>query len=567
MYQIRVDDYILHDPRRENLLCLNPKCKLKVNTVGEASFTVLHSHPYYGKLKKLKALFEIRQDSEVIFRGRMTEDSKDFYNRFSVDLEGVLAFTNDSIIEPFNFPEDFLENEEYIAAAESGNVVEFFFRWVLGIHNEQVEEWQQLKPGNVTVSDPNNYLSRSSTSYETTWKTLQSKLFDSALGGFLCIRYEDDGNYVDYVSEFELTNTQRIKFGKNLLDLTHKTDASETYSAMLPIGKDGLTLESLADGDLTDDVVKKGKFIYSKSAVQNYGWKCAPISDSKWDDVTQVENLKTKSVEALIGDAVKMSDTITAKAVDLHLTDDEIQTFRIYRNIIVDSAPHGVSSVIYQLTELDIDMANTQNTKITVGATIRTMTDFNDQQNQDNIDRIESTKNELKEEISNSKQEIDSELREVIVEQSTTALNTAEKIIFQALESYVETSNYEEFKQTVVSQLEILSDEISLKFSETIEEIENVNGDLQAKYNTITKYFAFDIDGLTIGQTDSPNKVVIDNDEITILVNGIPVQKFDAEGKALIPELRVTRTLNLFGYLIDQDEDENVNCEYIGGES
>jgi hypothetical protein len=567
MYQIRVDDYILHDPRRENLLCLNPKCKLKVNTVGESSFTVLHSHPYYDKLKKLKSIFEIRQDSEVIFRGRMTEDSKDFYNRFSVDLEGVLAFTNDSIIEPFNFPEDFLENEDYITAAESGNVVEFFLRWVLGIHNGQVEEWQQLKPGNVTVSDPNNYLSRSSTSYETTWKTLQSKLFDSALGGFLCIRYEDDGNYVDYVSEFELTNTQRIKFGKNLLDLTHKTDASETYSAMLPIGKDGLTLESLADGDLTDDVVKKGKFIYSKSAVQNYGWKCAPISDSKWDDVTQVENLKTKSVEALIGDAVKMSDTITAKAVDLHLTDDEIQTFRIYRNIIVDSAPHGVSSVIYQLTELDIDMANTQNTKITVGATIRTMTDFNDQQNQDNNDRIESTKNELKEEISNSKQEIDSELREVIVEQSTSVLNTAETIILQALESYVETSNYEEFRQTVESQLQILSDEISLKFTQTIEQIENVNGDLQSKYNTITKYFAFDIDGLTIGQTDSPNKVVIDNDEITILVNGIPVQKFDAEGKALIPELRVTRMLNLFGYLIDQDEDENVNCEYIGGES
>ena len=149
----------------------------------------------------------------------MTEDSADVYNSKAVDLEGAMAYFNDSTVRPFSFPGDFAENAEYITAAESGNVIEFFLKWLIDRHNEQVQEFQRFKLGNVTVSDPNNYLSRSSTEYASTWETLKGKLFESALGGFLCIRYESDGNYIDYLSEFTLTNTQEIVFGENLRDL------------------------------------------------------------------------------------------------------------------------------------------------------------------------------------------------------------------------------------------------------------------------------------------------------------------------------------------------------------
>ena len=94
-----------------------------------------------------------------------------------------------------------------------------------------------------------------------------------------------------------------------------------------------------------------------------------------------------------------------------------------------------------------------------------------------------------------------------------------------------------------------------------------MNGDLQEKFNTITKYFTFDIDGLTIGQADNPYKVVIDNDRYSMYVNGMEVLWLDAEGRAHIPEVEVTRKMNLFGYLINQDENGNVNCEYVGGDA
>lgn len=396
MYQIKCDDYVLYDHRDSGLIVLNPKCNLEVNKVGGGSFTILSDHPYYGALKKLKSIFEIHQDDDIIFRGRMTADSRDFHNQYYVDLEGALAFTNDSIVDPFNFPADFPQ------ATNADNIVEYFLKWLIeDVHNGQVEDWQKLKVGTVTVTDPNNYITRSSEKYLHTWDILKSKLFDSELGGYLCMRYEADGSYVDYLSSFPLTNTQPIKLGENMLDMENESDASETYSAILPIGKDGLTLAELEDGDLTDDLVKKGKFIYSKSAVEGYGWICVPVEDSTWNDVTVVNNLKTKGMNYLIGTGMLLSNTITVKAVDLHFSDNQIQSFRIYRNILVDSPAHGVSGVSYPLTKLDIDIFNPQNTTITVGTTSRTLVDINADRENNTDEKIESTKNELKDYVSN----------------------------------------------------------------------------------------------------------------------------------------------------------------------
>lgn len=507
MYQIKCDNYVLYDPRDEDLVVLNPQCKLEVNTVGEGSFTILSTHPFYGELKKLKSIFEIQQDGQPIFRGRMTADSRDFYNQYYVDLEGILAVTNDSIVDPFNFPEDFPEAEN------AANVVEYFLKWLIEeVHNGQVEDWQKLKVGSVTVADPNNYITRSSENYLHTWDVLKSKLFDSELGGYLCIRYEDDGNYVDYLDGFTQTNTQTVKLGENLLDMQNDSDASETYSAILPIGKDDLTLADLADGDLTDDLVKKGKFIYSKSAVESYGWICVPVEESTWDDVTEATNLRTKGMNYLVNTGVLLSNTITVKAVDLHFTDDQIQSFRIYRNILVDSPVHGVAGVSYPLTQLDIDIFNPQNTTITVGATSRSLIDINADRDNDVDTLIQSTKNELKDQVEN--------VQQTTMEQSTEVLNTAEAIIMSALERYVETSNYDEFRQTVENEFKVMADKTTMNFNTAIEQITNVNGDLQAVIENLSKHFEFSVDGLTIKAGEGSMNLLLDNDLIRFMKNG-----------------------------------------------
>ena len=575
MYHIKCDEYTLFDPRDEDLIVESPKVNLEVNTVCEGSFTIHQNHPYYGKLKKLKSVFEVSDEIGVIFRGRMTNNSYNFHNSTFVDLEGAMAYFNDSKVRPFYFPDDFIEDADYITAAESGNVIEFFLNWLINQHNSQVEEFQRFKLGKVTVTDPNNYLSRSDSTYPSTWEVLKSKLFDSALGGYLCIRYEADGNYIDYLSEFELTNTQEIVFGENLLDLNTDSDATETYSAIIPIGatietestdeagnpvttKTVVKIESRPDGDITDDIVKEGDMIYSRNARAEYGLIIAPVKETTWDDVTDANNLLTKSVNALVTDGMLLSDTVEVTAVDLHFTDEQIQSFRIYRNVKVRSDPHGHNGM-YQLPKLGLDLQNPQNTKITVGSTKRTLTDINNENESDTIHRIESAEKDIDENRTQT-----TEVRNQMVIQSTELINTCNQILMSALETYVESSDFEDYKKTLKSELEVFAEGITGRVSETEKSIKNVDGDLQEKFNTITKYFAFDINGLTIGQIDNPNKVVIDNDKISILVNGVVVQEFDSTGNALIPDLNVKRSLNLFGFVISKDDDNRVNCEYVG---
>ena len=195
----------------------------------------------------------------------------------------------------------------------------------------------------------------------------------------------------------------------------------------------------------------------------------------------------------------------------------------------------------------------------TLGAWIGTLVDFTET---DSLNFDDYTWKKFTEDVDEELNEI----RQTITEQYTQIINDSEKVVMNALKSYVQTSDYETFKKTTESELKLLSDKLTLKFSETVEQMEGINDDLQSKINTIVKYFTFDINGLTIGQEDNPNKVVIDNDEISILVNGSVVQRFDSSGRALTPELTVTKTLNLLGYLIDMDEEGNVNCGYVGME-
>ena len=518
MYTIKCDQYTLYDQRDSELIVSSPKCKLEVNTVGEASFTIHHNHPYYNALKPLKSVFEISDEIGVIFRGRMTNNSLDFYNSKAVDLEGSMAYFNDSIVRPFAFPEDFFNDADYLEAEENGNVVEFFLKWLIDNHNSQVQEFQRFKLGKVTVADVNNYITRSNEKHDSTWNTLKSKLFDSALGGYLCIRYEADGNYIDYVSEFELTNTQEIIYGENLLDLKNDLSASETFSAMIPIGattetdgiKTTVTITNLPDETIAGDIVKTGDTIYSISAVEKYGFIYAPISESTFEDVTEATNLLNKSIDKITGKGQMLSNTLEFSAVDLHFSDKQIQSFRMYRNIKATSTVHGQDE-FYPLTKLDLDLHNPQNIKISVGRTTLTMTDAANKEHINVTERIESAEKDIAENRNQITQNYSS-----VLEEATQMINNEKEIIMKAFENYTETGDFDEFKKTVEAEFSVMSGEISMKFTTTTDQINNVNGDLQRKFNELYKHISFTgEDGIIISMGNGKMALQLDNDIIS----------------------------------------------------
>lgn len=390
MYQLNCDGFPLLDCRDNDLIVVDPKLRLGVNTVSEGSFTIYNNHPHYNKMRLLKSVFEVSDEYGVIFRGRATCDTVDINNGMSVDLEGAMAYFNDSVVRPFKFPEDFEADSDYSYAASSGNVVKFFLGWLIDNHNSQVQPFQRLHLGTVTVRATDNHFERSDKEYSSTWETLKTSLFDSDLGGYLCIRYEEDGSYIDYLEEFIGTNSQGIVFGENLLDIANELSATETYTAIIPLGSvieyevqtgvtegefvdfintkkisENITIKSIADGNVTEDLVKSGDALYSVSGVQQYGWICAPTNETTWNDVEDTETLLNRAVEWMTNRS-PLNQSIEVTAVDLHFTDAQIRSLRMYQNVSVYSDPHGLSES-FQISSLEIDLLNPQKTKIEVG--------------------------------------------------------------------------------------------------------------------------------------------------------------------------------------------------------
>lgn len=546
MYQLKYKDYILHDMRLadEKLIIRDPSVKLAVSKAGEMSFTVDAEHPYLSNLRRMSGLVELLDGTLPIYRGRITSDTKDFYGAHKIETEGIMAVLNDSIIPPFNFPEDFTEDASYKAAAASGNVVEFFFRWILSQHNAQVTAEQQIKPGVITVSDQNNYITRSSEEYATAMSTISNKLIKSALGGYLLIRYEDDGNYLDYYAALPLTNTQSVEFAENLLDLSSETDGTNIYTAILPEGKDGLTIEALPDGDLTDDLVKSGLTIYSKSGMATYGRITRHI---KWDDVTVAANLQTKAKAALADNGLSMPETITCKAVDLGWQDG-IQHFRVGRMTALFSTPHGYSAS-YPLMELAPDILDPGNTQITLGATQQTYTGAQIDAKRETDKRIESTRQEISERVDESS----SQVIQATHQQITDLQQNVNSIILSALENYVETGDFDSYKEEVSTKLSVLTDQLSIDITKVTERIDKVDGDLQSKYSEITKAFRFTSDGLIIGETGNEILLRLDNDVLQFVRNNTPELQITAEG---VEAMRIKVSILCIGNVV-WTEDEN----------
>lgn len=546
MYQLKYQNYILYDPRLadEKLIVRDPSVKLAVSKAGEMTFTLGADHPYLSNLRRMSGLVELLDGTFPIYRGRITTDTKDFYGAHKIETEGIMAALNDSIIKPFSFPEDFKDDDDYKAAAASGNVVDFFFRWILGQHNSQVSAEQQIRPGVCTVTDPNNYITRSSKEYATAMTTISDKLVKSSLGGNLLIRYENGGNYLDYYAALPLTNTQPVEFAENLLDLTSETDGADIYTAILPEGKDGLTIEALSDGDLTDDLVKSGLTIYSKSGMATYGRITRHI---KWDDVTVAANLQTKAKAALADNGLSMPETITCKAVDLGWQDG-IQHFRVGRMTALFSTPHGYSAS-YPLMELAPDILDPGNTQITLGATQQTYTGAQIDAKRETDKRIESTRQEISERVDESS----SQVIQATHQQITDLQQNVNSIILSALENYVETGDFDSYKEEVSTKLSVLTDQLSIDITKVTERIDKVDGDLQRKYSEITKAFRFTSDGLIIGETGNEILLRLDNDVLQFVRNNTPELQITAEG---VEAMRIKVSILCIGNVV-WTEDEN----------
>lgn len=363
MFKIFCDGYLLYDPRLESLKLFDPRLDLELNKTGSLSFKIYPDHPYSDKLKKLKSIIQVYQDDDLIFRGRILNEEQGFYNERQVSCEGELAFLCDSVQRPY----DFMSGSNHTTIPE-------LFTFFINRHNAQVTEERRFKVGTITVSDPNNYIVRSDSTYLNTWDSINQKLIETN-GGYLWVRHEPDGNYIDYLEDFEAESNQTIEFGKNLLSLDRQIKGENIATAIIPLGakQDGseqrLTISGLPNSQ-TGEIYKYGDYVYSPEAVSKYGWI---FKTQVWDDVTQASNLLSNA-KKYIGNTIYQLTSIELTGFDLAGINKDFDGFKLGTYIKVYTEPHDLNEY-FLIKKLSIELSNPQNNVLTLGQTYATFTE------------------------------------------------------------------------------------------------------------------------------------------------------------------------------------------------
>lgn len=498
MYRVYCDGLPIYNDKLEGLKIFSPSLDLELNKTGSFSFTLYPNHPYYGSIQKLKSIITVYQEDYLLFRGRVLDDEIGFYNERKVTCEGELAFLLDSIKRPYDF---------------TGSVAEYL-ALLLDSHNAQVDETKRFTLGNVTVTDPNDYIVRSNIDYTDTWKEMNDKLL-TLLGGFLSVRHADGVAYLDYLADFALLSPQKIEFGKNLLDQKRIIKGADVATVVIPLGAKLKDAEGKdMDKRLTIETVNGGAdFIEDASAISQYG---TIVKTVIFDDVTIAENLKAKG-QAYLSSLVKLPESIELTAADLATVSTAFSSFHLGTYVDVVSKPHGLNQK-FLVRKLSINLLDPAANKLTLGgvfeglaASLKGLTDTQGKI----INEISESVRKASEAVYNVEQNLESSIRQ-----------SEENIKATVAESYYLKDETDALVSSVSTTIEQTKESVEIQFNQFNADLEAVANGTDAEFEEIRKYIRFVDGSILLGQVGNELELKISNDRISFLQDDTEVAYF-----------------------------------------
>lgn len=499
MYRVLCDGYVLHDSNIEKFSLVNPTLNIEVNKSGEFSFQITKNHVYYDKIKNKKSYIEIYEDGVFLWGGRPIKINTGIKLIKKVTCEGELSFLHDS--------------NQRLAEYHNTSVSDYL-KIIIQKHNADVDESKQFTVGNVTVEDNNDSLYRYS-NYEDTFDTIKNKLI-SRLGGYILIRHENGVRYIDYLKEYPYISNQVIQIGSNIIDISLDENCTDTISAIIPLGAKMSKIngeistegENKAEKRLTIESVNDGvDYIFNQDAVDRLGM----IKDTViFEDVELASNLMRKGYEELIS-RIYGTLTIPISVFDKGFIEKNIDRFRLGCKVVVDSPKHGLDNIQTMISKMNISLVDVTKWKIEIGISKKTLTS-----------NITDTNNKFDTKVENI-------VSNYITNEEVTVINpklsevyskidqTANSIKSEVASKYLVATEKEAIYAYIKSMVEQSESDITMTFRQDISNIENT---VNINQQNLEKYIRFSIDGIELGDVDSPFKTNIDNTEIFFSQNG-----------------------------------------------
>jgi uncharacterized coiled-coil protein SlyX len=336
-----------------NKLLSAGKLTLVESGIDNAELTVNIKNSLFGKVQPFQTHINVLQDNKLIFRGRALKPTRAMISsgefQQTITFESILSYLLDSV-------QRFKEVHNTTPAQ--------FFSDLIDVHNSQVANYKKFKVGKIDVTNSTDNVYRY-VEYDNTYDTIKNKLIDR-LGGYLVLRVEADGNYLDYLQNPGTDHTDTpIQIGKNLKSSSVEIDPTSIITRLVPLGA---TIESTDENNtsaayprVTISSVNNGKdYIDIPDLQKEFG---VVNGTQTWEDVNDANILLTKA-KAWIANQKAATESWNVEAVEL--LNSNFESFKVsdrYRFVNDLVAEQQYLRVIQK----DIDFTKPQSSTLTIG--------------------------------------------------------------------------------------------------------------------------------------------------------------------------------------------------------
>lgn len=355
MYKVKLDGKYLFHPWDKGLMLPEGKLTQELNKNGMFDFSIPFTHPLVSSIQRRKSIIEVvrfnRQGpEEIIYRGCCMNDTGNTRLELEVETDGDLVFLQDSVIRPF----------DHIAGDRSSTPGEHF-QWLVSEHNAQVDDFKCFAVGTVNISGASE--KRKETAYMTTRESIDALV--EKYGGYVRTRTVGNVHYIDYLSSYDTVSGQDIRQSKNIIDITKYVKTDDLATRVIPIGvtsNDALPLTIKSVNNNVD-------YIQDDIAVGEFGIITKVVEFSDIQSSAQLLEESRKHLEAVKGANL----TVELTAVDLADAGYDIDTIDV-GDMVPCVAPAYRISAQMQVSKKVTDILKPANSRITLGATIQTLT-------------------------------------------------------------------------------------------------------------------------------------------------------------------------------------------------
>lgn len=491
---------LIHSPYVDDL-----KVSFEIDQVLEGipdmNLTINKDNPAWNDIRPLRTLIKVEnvKSGKVEFDGRILKPKESMnsegFPSCQYICEGKLAYLNDS-------------NQRYAVLQDTS--VSDAFAFFIEKHNEQVEDHKKFKVGNVTVTNNTDNVYRY-VGYGKTYAELKDNLIDR-LGGYLVLREEEDGTYIDYLTEVGEQKNTPIELRSNLRDMRRDIDPTQVITRVIPLGareesEEGesavsqprLTIESVNGGlDYLDDV----------ELIDEFGYISGEIT---FDDVTTPEMLLLRGNQFINNQsASRVSYEVTP--LDLSVIDTSFERFELGNRHPVINPIFNIDESL-QIIEKRINSNNPQRDSLVFGVKYQTLTEYQVQNNKRSrkVEELENLTARQAERITNIRNELTSQ-----------AQNLQQQI------NVIDTSDIPELEQAIINLSDAIDtlidavDEIPVYDVATETEDGLMSSSDKAKLNELESYeLATDEED---GLMSASDKLKLDMIDTSNLIDPVDIQ-------------------------------------------